>query len=57
MEVTKNVALSYGALTTIGTLLSDLELTKMQQLSRWFYKTNVPRVQSAFKVSRLPIHG
>ena len=35
--------------------LTDLEATKMQQLSRWWYQINTPRIQVTVSISNFRI--
>ena len=51
------VSISYGATMTIFSYLTPLEFTLMQQLSKWYYETNLPRLQNSFPLTSLPCNA
>lgn len=52
-NIHKRISRSYGAMTTVLSFLTDKQTTCMQQLSRWWYHVNMPRIQIKVHVSSL----
>ena len=45
-ETCQRLTKSYGAITTISSYLTQFEILQFQQLSQYFYRTAVSRVQT-----------
>jgi len=45
VDILKRFSTSYGAMMTVMSFLTTQDTMLMQQLSLWWYYTNVPRIQ------------
>ena len=53
-----NLPNSYGVLSATVEFLTALETSKLQQLSSWYYHTNMPRLSvTTYPLSKLPIYA
>ena len=53
----QRLAGSFGAMTTTMAYLSESQKTRMQLLSKWWYKVGVCRVQKRVTLHRIVTHG